>query len=152
MRSDWGTIDPGELRSLVDRGMSQAEIAAHLSEKYHQPVKRGSVSSAMHRHDIRSPRREPHTDLIPWRVAVEHSTDYAAQMLRTEGRVRRGTEASKYQLGRLASWKRNKLRGGELVVDYNPVDGFTYVPRREGVDTDLIRIPDELLPPEQQEA
>lgn len=83
-------------------------------------------------------------DLIPWLVAPEHRSNYAVQMLRAEARLRRGIPLTGNYFERLEAWKA-KLAADDLVVHYEPETerGFFYVPRRIGVDNDLIREPEE---------
>lgn len=82
-------------------------------------------------------------DLIPWHVKREHRWAYAVMMLRTEGRKRAGKPLSEDMEHQLAVWKEN-LAADKAVVHYDPdtEEGFFYVPRREGIDTDLIRVPE----------
>lgn len=82
-------------------------------------------------------------DLLPWFVREEHRWAYPARMLRAEGRRRAGMELSKEDARRLPAWKRQLEKAG-AVVHYDPDtdEGFHYVPRRPGVDVDLIRVPD----------
>lgn len=82
-------------------------------------------------------------NLIPWEVKKEHRWHYPLAMLRVEARRREGRPLRESDAQRLASWKQ-MLAEQDLVVHYDPEteEGFFYVPRREGVDTDLIREPD----------
>lgn len=146
MGSTWGTIQVSELRRLVDKGLTQRQIADYLAEKYGEPVGRSAVSQAMSRHGLRSARPRPtYDELIPWRVLVAHDQAYAVRMLRLEARSRLGLELTKEHVQRLTKWKRDTLHDGGLVVKYHPDTGFEYVKRREGVDGDLIYVPDDLL-------
>jgi hypothetical protein len=63
--------------------------------------------------------------------------------LRCEERRRAGHRLDLQMEARLRRWRHElELRG--LVVDYDPgsEEGFVLVPRRQGVDHDLIREPD----------
>lgn len=82
-------------------------------------------------------------DLIPWEVKVEHRWAYPLAMLRTEARQRAGSKLTPSDEKRLATWKAN-MEERDVVVHYDPEteEGFFYVPRRPGVDTDMIRQPD----------
>lgn len=81
-------------------------------------------------------------ELIPWQVNREHRWAYPLMMLRAEARRRRGEELRESDKTRLISW-RARLVEGDLVVHYDPdtPEGFFLVPRRPGVDHDLIRDP-----------
>ena len=89
-------------------------------------------------------RRGPQDDeLIPWAIEPQHRWAYAVSMLRAEARKRAGAPLPDHDASRLASWLDN-LAEGDLVVHYEPAtpEGFHYVERRPGVDTDLVREPD----------
>ena len=81
--------------------------------------------------------------LIPWDVAEGTGDWYAtpAIMLRQEAKRRAGRPLSAHELAQLSAWKEHLEAVGE-VVDYDPADGgWRYMPRRVGIDTDLIRVP-----------
>lgn len=82
-------------------------------------------------------------NLIPWAVKLEHRYDYNLAMLRLEARVRAGKELTPEEAGRLRTWKRG-LEEADAVVHYEPetADGFFLVPRRPGIDKDLVRVPE----------
>ena len=82
------------------------------------------------------------TPLVPWRIDPHHAGAYTLRMLRTEERRRAGLPVSERDAARLATWTQN-LAEGDLVIDYEPTteEGFRYVPRRPGVDLDLVRRP-----------
>jgi hypothetical protein len=81
-------------------------------------------------------------DLIPWTVQERHRWAYGMALLRLEARTRAGGAISPSDVRRLESW-RTRLAEADLVVHYDPdtEGGFCYVPRRKGVDLDVIREP-----------
>jgi len=81
-------------------------------------------------------------DMIPWEVKPEHRWNYHVTMLRAAARREAGLSNNAQAEARLDSWLAT-LSSGDRVVDYDPdsPDGFSLVPRREGVDTGLIREP-----------
>ncbi|MCK0112414.1 hypothetical protein MWU75_09720 [Ornithinimicrobium sp. F0845] len=81
-------------------------------------------------------------DLIPWEVRDQHGWEYPLAMLRVEARRRAGEQLRTIDIERVTGWKRSLQHRG-AVVDYDPGthEGFRYVPRRVGVDLDLIREP-----------
>lgn len=81
--------------------------------------------------------------LIPWAVNVEHRWGYPLAMLRVEARRRAGMELRETDASRLEAWKAN-LEETNAVVHYDPdtEEGWHYVPRRKGIDKDLIREPE----------
>lgn len=88
-------------------------------------------------------RMDRSPDLIPWQVNKEHRWAYPLAMLRVEARRRRGEEVREVDESKLTSWKA-RLAEHDLVVHYDPdtEEGFFLVPRRKGVDKDLIREPE----------
>ena len=82
-------------------------------------------------------------DLLPWALDEKHRWTYPAMMLRAEARRRDGKELRKEDETRLDAWLR-RLEEEDTVVHYDMAteEGFWYVPRRPGVDTDIIRVPD----------
>lgn len=82
-------------------------------------------------------------DLIPWRVEERHRWEYPAMMLRAAGRRRAGRALGGDYDSRLDAWLRTREED-DTVVHYDPDtdEGWFYVPRRPGIDTDLIRVPD----------
>jgi hypothetical protein len=83
------------------------------------------------------------TDLIPWAVLPEHRHSHAVSMLRAEARQRAGKKLTPLMDEMLTVWKRG-LEQDNAVVHYDPAteEGWWYVPRRKGVDNDLIRVPE----------
>jgi hypothetical protein len=81
--------------------------------------------------------------LVPWQIAKAHRWAYPLMMLRFEQRRRAGHDLDRRMEARLRRWRQERRRDG-LVVDYDPAseEGFTLVPRRPGIDRDLIREPD----------
>lgn len=82
-------------------------------------------------------------ELIPWRVAEQHRHTYDLSMLRAEARRRAGRKLLNGDDRRLERWL-GWMRDNDVVIHYDPdtVDGFFYVPRRPGVDVDIIRKPE----------
>lgn len=82
-------------------------------------------------------------DLIPWEVKEEHRYAHPITMLRGVARQRAGRELSQTMTDLVDGWLRGMERDG-TVLHYDPdtEDGWWYVPRRPGVDEDLIREPE----------
>jgi len=79
-------------------------------------------------------------NLTPWKVEPEHRHSHAISMLRAEARVRRGLPLLPKVSESLANWL-DRLGRDDRVVHYDRTVGWRYVPRRQGVDLDLIREP-----------
>ena len=86
-------------------------------------------------------------ELIPWQVKEQHRWDYPIYMLRYVARLRAGKELPPKVMGRLNAWLR-MIKQENVVVHYDPdtAEGWWYVQPRPGVDTDLIRVPNQQRP------
>jgi hypothetical protein len=125
-----------ELKAMVAQGLTHQQIADLLTRETGYPVKRSTVSAALHRANETSAAKK-YTEEIPWTVREEHQTHYAARMLRLLGRRRRGIANSEESNSRLDSWL-NQLNEAGAVVTYVPDtdDGFFYVegkPDKNGI-------------------
>lgn len=81
--------------------------------------------------------------LIPWAVRLEHRYSYPILMLRKEARRRAGFQNPPGVDGEIDVWIKG-MEANDTVLHYEPDtdQGWFYVPRRHGIDTDLIRVPD----------
>ena len=135
--------DAAEVRRWLDEGRTYDWMIQEYGRKYELSVSRGMFSNFRARNgmDRRVARDD---DLIPWAVKPEHRWAYPLAMLRVEARRRTGFDLRATDADRLEKWKARLVAEG-LVVHYEPgtKQGWWYVPRREGVDKDLIREPDE---------
>lgn len=121
-------------------GKTYREIADLHEKKYGV---RPSVSGL---NSIRSragaPARNVHNPaLVPWKISKEHRASLDLRGLRAEARLRAGQELSAFSFRIWSKWKKGLDESG-LVVHYDPVEGFSHVPPRPGVDNDLVRVPD----------
>lgn len=137
--------DGDSLLKMVAKGMTQQEIADETFRDTGVRVTRAAVSAALARAGA-PPMRNRYSELLPWRVRAEDDNHYALRMLRAEARLRAGSQVSDRELRRLEAWKKT-LKENQAVVHYDPdvkhSPRFFYVPARPGVDTDLIRVPDD---------
>ena len=134
-------VDEGEVIRWFEEGRTYEWMTQTYLAKYHIETSPGMWGNFRRRRglDRRSVRDD---DLIPWAVRSEHRWAYPLAMLRSEGRLRAGRELRAIEAIRLDGFKRG-LEQDKVVVHYDPDtdEGFFYVPRREGVDLDLIRVP-----------
>ena len=114
-----------ELQKMVDKGMTHAQIAQELTETTGHKIARSTVSAALSRAG-NSDQGTRYADEIPWRVQVEHLTQYPVRMLRLLGRRNQKIELRPDEAQRLDSWLSN-LSQKHLVVAYSPEAGFLYV-------------------------
>ena len=141
---------PGEKLQNTDEftrwwneGKSYAWIVAEYERKYNLRITPAAIGNWRAR--LALPRRQQRDlGLVPWAVQPQHRYRHALAMLRAEGRRRAGEPLSDIQAERLARW-REFMKDENAVVHYDPdtEDGFFYVPRREGIDTDYVRVPDQ---------
>jgi len=81
-------------------------------------------------------------ELIPWQVDPQHRHAHAAAMLRAEAHRRKGRLLSPKAASSLERWlDRLALDGTVVHYDRASTSGWSYVPRRDGIDLDLIREP-----------
>lgn len=81
--------------------------------------------------------------LIPWKVHEDHRYAYPILMLRKEARRRAGFPLPAGVDREVDVWLR-KMRANGTVLAYIPEigNGWHYVPRRDGLDHDIIREPE----------
>ena len=144
-----GIVDEPEVVRWIEEGKSEQWMTEEYERRYNLVVprtafaalraRRGPVAGDSHR-----------AALIPWEIREEHRWEYPLAMLRLEARRREGRPLRPIDVQRLTSWK-VQLEDKGAVVHYDPDtdEGWSYVPRRPGVDADLIRVPDP-EPPEDE--
>lgn len=132
------------LRKWVEvEGLSHNEIVDRIKEQTGEEVSRSSVSAALSRAGYT--QRVRYDEEIPWpKIAADHNTGFQIFMLRTQARINRGLPVKPRDKERLEAWKK-ELKSKNLVVHYEPrsPEGWFYVKARPGVDTGLVRIPDD---------
>lgn len=133
----------GELKAMRDDGMKMREIAEKVFEQTGERVSAAAVSAALTRAGYGDePTR--YNDLIPWRVQMGHQKHYLVRMLRLEARRRAGLTLELGQERRLDALLA-EMKEKDAVISYNPnkEPGFSFQYRRHGIDTDIIRRPDD---------
>lgn len=130
-----------KVEMLTRQGLTPKQVAERLLAEDNIQVTPEAITVWRRRRGIQ-PLTTKHSELLPWTVKKQHQDLWPAQMLRLEGRLRRGESISEKQRMWLENWKK-KLSELNAVVHYDPESekGFYNVPRREGVDLDLIRDP-----------
>lgn len=116
--------------------MTHQQVADEVSRVTGYPVSRSTISAALHRAGASSPAKRYPTE-VPWEVADQHQSHYAARMLRLLGRRRAGLQNSTENDARLDAWLAQLEREGAVVTYHRDThDGFFYVkgePYVEGV-------------------
>lgn len=125
----------------------QGKTYEEIAETY--GVTRAAVHLALQKSGLVQPR--PRYDKqIPWKVSMAHANETHLSMLRLAARRDAGHKLPPYKERALDAWIK-ALEEKDAVVDYRRTPwpgygpdgqgGFALVPRREGVDTWLIREP-----------
>jgi hypothetical protein len=138
-----------KVRRLVRQGLTPKQIAETLLAEDDIRVTPAAIGMWRKRQGI-APTMARHAALLPWKLRREHKDLWPAVQLRTEGMRRRGEKISPRQAKSLDDWIAN-LEAQNAVVHYDrdSENGFYNVPRREGVDLDLIRDPTKEDPTEE---
>jgi hypothetical protein len=137
-------IPDNKVRRWVQAGLGNKEIVERLRREDHIEVTSAAISVFRSRHNLQADHTKiRYEELLPWTVKREHNSLYIAKMLRAEARRRAGGKLEGLALKRLENFLR-RLEEENAVVHYEPAtaEGFWLVTRREGVDTDIIRVPD----------
>lgn len=128
-----------------DRGLTPTEVQVLYQATYHVEATPEAFLNIFKRARSEAPGGGyPQNPLLPWKLAPRHRGDTIAQRLRTEWRRRRGLPVDPAKARDLDSWL-SWMKASDLVVDYDPEsdEGFAFLPRRPGVDGDLIYEPDQ---------
>ena len=123
---------------MLRAGKTQREVA----EKF--GVSQGAVSNAITRGNIKADTNRVVSRAVPWHpIKPEHRDKYLVRMLRAHHRRVNGLKNAPVLEAMLDTFLVAMERDG-FVIDYQPdtEDGFVRVPRREGIDTGLVRDPE----------
>ena len=131
-----------EVLTWISEGRTYAWICNQYRSKYGIQTSPSMWAAIRRRQGL--PRRVVRSaDLIPWVVASQHRHSHAVTMLRAEARRRAGLDLTPRTASELTSWlERLKVDGTVVLYDRATDCGWRYVPRRVGIDRDLIREPD----------
>jgi hypothetical protein len=134
--------DKAEVLRWFEEGRTYDWMSQQYLEKYGIETRATMWANFRRREELEPRITRDEGELIPWEVLPEHRHTYPIIMLRIEARRRAGRELTQRDQDRLAGWLRSR-KADDTVVHYDPEteDGFFYVPRRPGVDKDLIREP-----------
>lgn len=152
------SIDPAQLQPSAHRARIQDEEQVRrwyaegrtytwMSDEYERRYNITTTPTfwSYHRRRRGWSRRIVRDDaLIPWPITPQHRWHFYFAVLRMEARRRAGASLAKADVSRLEVVK-HELAERDLVVAYDPQteEGFSLVPRRPGIDHDLIREPDD---------
>lgn len=133
--------DPVEFTHWWNEGKTYQWIVDEYRRKYNIEITPGTIGNWRARLGLER-RQQRSLELVPWYVEPKHAYRHNLAMLRAEGRRRAGAPLSAIQQRRLDSWLAF-MREEDCVVHYDPdtEEGFHLVPRRPGIDKDLVRVP-----------
>ena len=131
-----------KVEQLLRQGLGPSAIARILETEDFIKVTPESISMFRNRRGLQRSKAR-YTDLLPWTIQPAHRNLYVAKCLRLEGQRRAGGEMSAAKTAELQR-RLDKLADEDVVVHYDPDTeaGWFYVPRRHGIDEDLIRNPE----------
>lgn len=137
-----------EVVRWIKDGKKLTWIVDEIKRKYGIEVGYSTIVDIRRRSGL-PPRIGRHDELIPWRVELRHRHRMAPKMLRALGRRRAGESNGVTVEEELDRWLVARAESSAeapegTVVHYEPStdQGWWYVPRRPGIDTDVIRVPD----------
>lgn len=138
-------VDEQEVKRWYEEGRTYGWMVEQYSTKYNIEIGETAFANVRRRRGW-EPRIVHDEVLIPWSpIEKQWRWTYPITMLRLEAQRRKGETLTPKDAERLKVWKREREANNEVVA-YLPNrpegKGFYYVPRREGVDRDLIREPD----------
>jgi hypothetical protein len=131
-----------ETTTLIRAGLEPREIKAIMWDRHRIDVTPEAISMFRARHGLEAVQPE-HLDLLPWAIKVHgHRHKYVAQRLRSVSRQRAGKDMTESDLRLNSRWLA-QLAENDAVVHYDgdTEQGWWYVPRRDGIDLDIIRNP-----------
>lgn len=134
--------DEAEFRRWWDEGREYKWIVQQYKQKYNEDTTPSMFSNWRAKLGLQARAARRNLSLIPWNVQDRHDFRREMKYLRLEARVRAGLDIGSRDAVLLKSWV-DTLKRHNIVVHYEPdtEEGFFYVARRMGVDTDLIRVP-----------
>lgn len=136
-------VNEQEVRRWFEQGRPYSYMIEQYQTKYGRDTTIAYWSKWRQRHGIE--RRNVRDDkLIPWKVEEQHRYDWDILNLRKEARRRAGKPLPEGEDDVVDGWIRG-LEADGAVIHYEPEteQGWFRVPRREGVDFDLIREPEQ---------
>lgn len=134
--------DLEEVKRWYAEGKTFRWMSEEYERKYHIQINPASFSTRLRRYGVEPDRVVLAPNLVPWQVLDVHRGKNIAQVLYAEANIRAGRKVSQVRQQNLDSVKAY-LDAHNLVIHYDPRtrQGWWFVPRREGIDTDLIRVP-----------
>ncbi|HLL67543.1 MAG TPA: hypothetical protein VK453_17795 [Micromonosporaceae bacterium] len=135
-------VDEQEVVAWFAEGRTYRWMSEDYRRKYNIETSPSLWGTYRHLRGLHRPTTNDH-GLVPWNVRERHRWAYPVIMLRAEARRRGGVDLSADDLAKLEAWLK-RMKEDDTVLHYDPdtEEGWCYVPRRVGIDVDLIRVPD----------
>lgn len=135
-------LDDKEVEAMLRSGMTQTQVVKAYRERGIS-VAQSAISQAISAGRIKVDTNR-NSGAIPWKLRPEHRHLHAARMLRTQARLDAGLDVGVSLAEQVRTW-REGLQLEDSVITYEPEtkEGFWRVPRRHGIDTGWVRVPDE---------
>ena len=129
------------MHALVRKELTNKQISEQLIRQGYGPASSAALSAWKKRHGypLRAKSAE-RTSLIPWQIAVKDARHRFYNCLALASREREGQTLLDKDHNRLVKFVR-ELKEASAVVHYDRANGWVAVPRRPGIDNDLIRDP-----------
>ena len=133
-------VDMAEVLRWIAEGKTYRWMSEEYLRKYDVQISLSTFATIRSRRGIDT-RDVADEALVPWKIHPDHAHAYPPGALRMVGRLRAGRPMSPHSLEIAEGFLRSRARTN-TVVAYDPVEGFSYVTPRPGIDVDLIRVPD----------
>lgn len=136
--------DEQEAVRMMEDGSGPTDMVRFYKSKYDLETSVSMWNNFRRRHGIDG-QLVWDPEVIPWKVEDEHSHKYEAIRLRQYARRKAGKSFYEKVPGELDAFVRG-LEKDDAVVHYDPDtdDGFHIVPRRPGIDTGIVRVPEKV--------
>lgn len=127
------------LAQWVEEGLTHKQMAERVKETTGVEVAVGTVSAALSRAGLTDQLR--YDEWIPWSpIRIDHANAYPLLMLRYYARRESGIKLTDMQETKLNNWiARMEEENAVVTYVHDSSDGWYYTPRRDGIDTGVIR-------------
>lgn len=131
-----------QLEQWMREGKTDTQIVQLLQQHPHFiTVTRQAISAWRKRRGLQMRPQAP--SAMPWRLRPEHRQMEPARVIRLRARLDRGETIPAEEQARLdKAVEYLDSVGGVFHYDPDTLEGWFVVPRRPGVDTGLVRVPD----------
>ncbi|GEM_PF-1458220 len=131
-------LDKDEVRQWFAAGRTPSWMVEEYARRYRMTISQGAFVTFQRRHIATRPALR--LNLVPSTLERKHYGKPEVALLRIEERRRAGVQLTPDEEVRVRAWIGRMAMAG-VIVAYEPRTraGFKYVPRRVGIDHDIIR-------------